>query len=168
FETSSREDDAAELVQGVFDTVEGDARGRKAAIDAAMIHGFDVNVSRSSALFSVSRDDEGHTRVTVPLSDGHAVVRFETVGGVAGAGLYLALALVAIAVAWGAGGRIGRAFADDVALATRELEATGVADVLRGGRIRGDARFESVAELLRAADEMGGVFREFASAQKRA
>jgi two-component system sensor histidine kinase/response regulator len=83
-------------------------------------------------------------------------------------GLYLALALAAVLVAWVIGGRIGRAFADDVALATRELEASGVAEVLRGGRIRGDARFQSVAALLRAADEMGGVFREFASAQKRA
>ncbi|HEY3820496.1 MAG TPA: HAMP domain-containing sensor histidine kinase [Polyangiaceae bacterium] len=168
FETSSREIDAAELVQGVFDTVEGDPRGRKAAIDAAHLHGFDVDVSRSSALFAVSRDDEGQTRLSVPLTDGHAAVGFETARPSAGVGLYLALALVAVVLAWGVGGRIGRAFADDVALATRELEASGVAEVLRGGRIRGDARFQSVAALLRAADEMGGVFREFASAQKQA
>ena len=168
FETSSREVDAAELAQGVFDTVEGDPRGRKAAIDAAHLHGFDVDVSRSSALFAVTRDDEGQTRLSVPLTDGHAVVRFETARPSAGVGLYLALALVALVLAWAVGGRVGRAFADDVALATRELEASGVAEVLRGGRIRGDARFQSVAALLRAADEMGGVFREFASAQKRA
>jgi signal transduction histidine kinase len=168
FETSSREVDAAELAQGVFDTVEGDPRGRKAAIDAAHLHGFDVDVSRSSALFALIRDDEGQTRLSVPLSDGHAVVRFETARPSAGVGLYLALALVAVVIAWAVGGRVGRAFADDVALATRELEASGVAEVLRGGRIRGDARFQSVAALLRAADEMGGVFREFASAQKRA
>jgi len=168
FETSSREDDAAELAQGVFDTVEGDARGRKAAIEAARLHGFDVDVFRSSALFELTRDDEGQTSLTVPLADGHALVRFETASATAGAGLYLALALVAVAIALALGLRIGRAFADDVALATRELEATGVAEVLRGGRIRGDARFHSVAELLRAADEMGGVFREFASAQQRA
>jgi signal transduction histidine kinase len=168
FETSSREVDAAELAQGVFDTVEGDPRGRKAAIDAAHLHGFDVDVSRSSALFALVRDDEGQTRLSVPLSDGHAVVRFETARPSAGVGLYLALALVAVVIAWAVGGRVGRAFADDVALATRELEASGVAEVLRGGRIRGDARFQSVAALLRAADEMGGVFREFASAQKRA
>jgi signal transduction histidine kinase len=168
FETSSREVDAAELAQGVFDTVEGDPRGRKAAIDAAHLHGFDVDVSRSSALFAVVRDDEGQTRLAVPLTDGHAVVRFETARPSAGVGLYLALALVAVVIAWAVGGRVGRAFADDVALATRELEASGVAEVLRGGRIRGDARFQSVAALLRAADEMGGVFREFASAQKRA
>jgi signal transduction histidine kinase len=168
FETTSRQVDAAELAQGVFDTVEGDPRGRKAAIDAARLHGFDVDVSRSSALFALIRDDEGQTRLAVPLSDGHAVVRFETARPSAGVGLYLALALVAVVIAWGVGGRVGGAFADDVALATRELEASGVAEVLRGGRIRGDARFQSVAALLRAADEMGGVFREFASAQKRA
>jgi signal transduction histidine kinase len=168
FDTSSREDDAAELAQGVFDAVEGDARGRKAAVEAAHVHGFDVEVFRSNALFAVARDDEGRTQLSVPLSDGHAVVHFDTVRAGTGAGLYLALALVAIALAWGVGGRVGRAFADDVGLATHELEATGVAEVLRGGRIRGDARFQSVGELLRAADEMGGVFREFASAQKRA
>ncbi|HEY5241016.1 MAG TPA: histidine kinase dimerization/phospho-acceptor domain-containing protein, partial [Polyangiaceae bacterium] len=168
FDTSSRQVDAAELAQGVFDTVEGDPRGRKAAIDAAHLHGFDVDVSRSSALFALIRDDEGQTRLAVPLTDGHAVVRFETPRPSAGVGLYLALALVAVVIAWGVGGRVGGAFADDVALATRELEASGVAEVLRGGRIRGDARFQSVAALLQAADEMGGVFREFASAQKRA
>jgi signal transduction histidine kinase len=168
FETSSREVDASELAQGVFDTVEGDPRGRKAAIDAAQLHGFVVDVSRSSALSALVRDDEGQTRLAVPLTDGHAVVRFATARPSAGVGLYLAIALVAVLVAWVVGGRIGRAFADDVALATRELEASGVAEVLRGGRIRGDARFQSVAALLRAADEMGGVFREFASAQKRA
>jgi signal transduction histidine kinase len=168
FDTSTREDDAAELVQGVFDTVEGDARGRKAAIEAAALQGFDVDVSRASALFTVTRDDEGHTRMTVPLSDGHAAVRFDTTRAAAGAGLYLALSLVAVAVALAIGGRIGRAFADDVGLATRELEPTGAADVLRGGRVGGNPRFDSVAELMRAADEMGGVFREFASAQQRA
>lgn len=68
----------------------------------------------------------------------------------------------------GLGWRIGSLFADDVALATRELDATGVAELLRGGRIRGDPRFQSVASLMQAADEMGGVFREFAGVQQRA
>jgi signal transduction histidine kinase len=168
YTTASHENDAAALAQGVFDAVEGDARGRKAAMDAARRHGFDVNVSRSAALFMVRRDDEGHTSVTVPLSDGHALVQFDTGPWDAGGGVTFALALGAVALAWAAGARIGRAFADDVALATRELEETGVAEVLRGERIRGDARFHSVAGLMAAADEMGGVFREFARAQKRA
>jgi signal transduction histidine kinase len=168
FQMASRENDAAALAQGVFDVVEGDARGRRAAMDAAKRQGFDVDVYRSTALFTVKRDDEGHTSIDVPLSDGHALVRFDTTRGDAGASLTFALALGAVVLAWAAGTRVGRAFADDVALATRELEETGVAEVLRGERIRGDARFHSVQGLMRAADEMGGVFREFARAQKRA
>jgi signal transduction histidine kinase len=168
FEASSRMDDATELAQGVFDTVEGDVRGRKAAIEAAHAHGFDVDVSRSSALLTATRDDEGKTVLTVPLSDGHATVRFESAPSGSGAGLYLALSIVAIAVAGALGWRIGSLFADDVVLATRELDATGVAELLRGARIRGAPRFQSVASLMEAADQMGGVFREFAGAQERA
>jgi signal transduction histidine kinase len=152
----------------VFDTVEGDPRGRKAAIEAAHAHGYDVDVSRSSAPLLLGHDDEGRMLLTAPLSDGHAAVRFEAAPPGSGAGAYLALAIAAVAVAWGLGWRIGCLFADDVALATRELEATGVAELLRGGRIRGDPRFQSVASLMQAADEMGGVFREFAGVQQRA
>ncbi len=168
FDTSSRQNDAAELVQGVLDAVEGDVRGRKAVIDAARAYGFDIAVSRSTALFSAKRTDEGETVLTVPLTDGHATARFETARLSAGTTVYLAFALVAIAVAAMLGWRTGHAFADDVALAEHELEATGVADVLRGGRIRGNARFQSVSALMNAADELGGVFREFARAQQRA
>lgn len=168
FEASSRLDDASELAQGVFDTVEGDARGRKAAIEAAHAHGFDVDVSRSSALLTATHDDEGLTVLTVPLSDGHATVRFESAPSGSGAGLYLALSIVAIALAGALGWRIGSLFADDVMLATRELDATGVAELLRGARIRVAPRFASVESLMQAADQMGGVFREFASAQERA
>jgi signal transduction histidine kinase len=168
FESTSREVDAAELAQSALEAIDGDSRGRKAAIDAARALGFDADVSLSSAVFSVARDDRGRTLVTVPLSDGHAVVRFEATHVGPGAGAYLLLALFAIALAGIIGWYIGRAFAEDVELATRELEATGVADLLQGGGIRGDARFESVAALLRVADRLGGVFREFASAQQRA
>ncbi len=168
FDTSSRQNDAAELAQGVLDAVEGEVRGRKAAIDVARAYGFDIDVSRSSALFSATRTDEGKTVLAVPLADGHALARFETARLSPGTTVYLGFALVAIAIAAGLGWRTGRAFAEDVALAEQELEATGVADVLRGGRIRGNARFQSVSALMNAADELGGVFREFARAQQRA
>lgn len=168
FEASSRTEDAAELVAGVFDTVEGNPRGRKAAIEAAHAHGFDVDVSRASAAPVLTRDDEGRLHLTAPLSDGHATVRFDASPPGSSAGLYMALALVAVAIASALGWGIGSLFADDVALATRELDATGVAELLRGGRIRGDPRFQSVAALMKAADEMGGVFREFAGVQQRA
>jgi signal transduction histidine kinase len=168
FDSTSREVDAAELAQSVLDTVDGDPRGRKAAVDEAHAHGFEVEISRAAASFSLARDDEGRTRLTVPLTDGHATVRFDAAPAAPEAGAYLVLAVIAMALAGALGWRIGSSFAEDVSLATRELEATGVADVLRGARIRGDARFHSVAALMRATDQMGGVFREFASAQQRA
>jgi signal transduction histidine kinase len=168
FDTSSRQNDAAELAQGVLDPIEGDVRGRRVAMEAARAHDYDFAISRSTALFSVTRNDEGRTLLTVPLADGHALVRFDTARVSPGTGVYAVLALVAIGIAGVLGWRIGRAFADDVALATHELEAMGVADVLRGERIRGDARFQSVASLMNAANELGGVFREFASTQRRA
>ncbi len=168
FDSMSRNVDATELVQSALETVEGDSRGRRAASDAARAHGFDVDVSLSTAQFSTTRDDQGRSLVTVPLSDGHAVVRFEPVHVGLGTGAYLLIALVAISIAGIVGWQLGGAFAEDVELATRELEDTGVAEVLRGGRLHGDARFHSVAALMRSTDQLGRVFREFASAQQRA
>jgi signal transduction histidine kinase len=129
FDTSSRRDDAAELAQGVIDAPLGDPRGRKSAIDAARAFGFDVEVWRSGAPFSAERTDEGKTVLQVPLSTGHAVVRFRTARLSPGTSVYVGLALVAIAIAGILGWRTGGAFADDVGLAQRELEDTGVADV---------------------------------------
>ena len=170
FETSSREDDAAELAQGVFDTVEGDARGRKAAIDAAQparLRRGRVPVERAV------RADAG--RRGPDASDGAARRRTRARTVRDGARQPRARGCTSRwrswpwRSRWRSGWRLGRAFADDVALATRELEATGVAEVLRGGRIRGRRRGSTRwPQLLRAADEMGGVFREFASAQQRA
>jgi signal transduction histidine kinase len=168
FDTSSRQNDAAELAQGVLDAVDGDVRGRRAATEAAQAYGFDIAFSRSAALFSATRTDEGVTELEVPLSDGHARARFKTARLSPGTTVYLGLALIAIALAGMLGWRTGGAFSDDVGLAGQELEATGVAEVLRGGSILGDARFQSVAALMRATDKLGGVFREFASAQQKA
>ncbi len=124
--------------------------------------------SPAPALFSVSSREEGKTVLTVPLSDGHAILQLKSARLRPWLGEYLVVALAAIVVAALLGHRLGGAFANDVALATYELEATGVADVLRGQHILGGARFESVAGLMAAADDLGGIFREFASAQQRA
>jgi len=168
FDASSRQDEAAELARGVFGSVAGAARGGKAAVDAARVRGYEVSFERSIGPFGATRDAAANTLLAVPLADGHAVVRYRTARISPGTGAYVALALAAGAIACLLGWHIGRAFAADVALATRELESTGVADVLRGGRIRGNARFHSVAALMRATDELGGVFREFARAQQHA
>jgi signal transduction histidine kinase len=99
---------------------------------------------------------------------GYATVRFASPRSGRGTLACAAFALIAILVAALFGSWLGSAFAGDVSLATRELDATGVADVLRGGRIRGNARFRSVGSLLDAADRLGAIFREFARAQQRA
>jgi signal transduction histidine kinase len=168
FAATSREDEAAVLAGGVFGNVAVDGRGAKEALEEAQVRGFQVRLEPSTTVFGVAHDDAGYTVLAVPLSEGHALVRFRMAHVTRRMGVYVALALVAVAFASILGWRIGRAFGADVLLATRELEATGVADVVRGGRIRGDARFHSVAALMRAADQLGGVFREFASAQQRA
>jgi signal transduction histidine kinase len=168
FDTSSRQNDAAELSQGIFEVVNGDPRGRAAAIDAARAYAFDFQVAGGTALFSVVRSDDGTTLLTVPLTVGHVRVRFRTARLSLWTGVYVSLALVAIGLGWALGHRIGRMFENDVVLATRQLEATGVADVLRGNQLLGGVRFRSVAALMAAADGLGGVFREFARAQERA
>lgn len=168
FDTAARQMDVAELVEGVFDAVDGDVRGRDAALEVARAHGLTLSVRPWSALFAVSRSEGGRTRLTVPLSDAHALVEFDTARVSPWTLALAAIATAAIGIACALGIRIGSAFAYDVAFATRAIEATGVADVLRGEHIRGDARFRSVAALIGTADELGGIFREFAKAQRRA
>jgi signal transduction histidine kinase len=168
FAISSREGAAAELVQGILGAVAGDERGVREAIDEARSRGFRVELAASTTPFSVTHDDDGKSVVAVPFAEGHAVVHCGVAHASRATGACVALALVAVAIAAMLGWRIGSAYAADVVLVTRELEATGVADVLRGGRSRQSPRFQSVAALMRASDELGGVFREFANAQQRA
>jgi len=168
FDASSREDAAAELARGVFGSVAGAAKGGNAAVEEARTRGYELSFEPSNARFRATRDAAGNDVLAVPLEDGHALVKYRSARVGPGTSAYVALALAAGAIACLLGWHIGRAFAADVALATRELESTGVADVLRGGRIRDSARFHSVAALMTATDELGGVFREFARAQQNA
>jgi signal transduction histidine kinase len=82
--------------------------------------------------------------------------------------VYLLLAFVAATLAAILGSRLGQWFVRDVALATRAVRETGAADVVRGTRVRREARFSSIRALMDAIDELGGVFRGFASAQEHA
>jgi len=168
FDTQSRETDAAELARGVFEPVNKSTRGREEAVETAKAYGFAAELSPTSAGFGVLHDDRGETFLTVPLDDGHALIRFDTARLSPTTGVYILLALGAVVLAGLLGARIGGAFAKDVTLVTREVHATGALDVIRGTRLPSDARFGSVAALAGAIDELGGVFREFASAQERA
>jgi signal transduction histidine kinase len=169
FDVVAREKDAAELARGVFEPLgpSADLEGRKEAAEEAKAHGFDVKFDRDPAEFSAVPLQDGDTVLTVPLDAGHAVVRFAATRLSPVTGTYLFLAIVACALAGILGARLGQLFTADVALATREVRATGVADVIRGNRIVREPRFQSVAALLDAIDELGGIFREFAAAQEK-
>ncbi len=168
FDTTSRASDAIEVVRGALDPISGSVAGRKEAIEAASERGFAIDLSRAGASLETTRGEEGQTSINVPLEDGSAVVRFATSRLSPTIGLYLLIAIAATAIAGLLGARIGAAFGHDVALATREVRATGALDVIRGTRLPRDARFASVAALTAAIDELGNVFREFAAAQERA
>jgi signal transduction histidine kinase len=167
FDTSAREDDAAKMAQAALDTIgtEGSA-GRTEAMGAAMAHGMRAIVESNPAPFAVVHDDLGETEVTVPLESGHAAVRFSTSRIESVLWLYLMLAATATVLAALLGSRIGLWFAADVALATRAIRETGAADVIRGTRVRREARFNSVVALMDTIDSLGNVFREFAGAQE--
>jgi signal transduction histidine kinase len=168
FDTTAREDDAQKLATAALDLIGKDASGRNEAVAAALLHGFRIKLDRDSAPYSSTRDDEGETELFVPLDDGHAIMHFETARLSPVTWIYGLLAFIAVMLAAILGSRIGQGFVADVALAARQVRATGAADVIRGTRVRREARFGSVVSLLDAIDELGGVFREFASAQEHA
>ncbi len=168
FDTVAREEQARALASGPLELAAGDAAGRSEAIQAAAAHGFEVRFEPAAAPFATVHDEAGKTTLTVPLESGHALVRFETTRLSSVTYVYVLLALVATALATLLGSRLGQWFAADVALATRAVRETGAADVVRGTRVRREARFTQLGSLMDAIDELGGVFREFASAQETA
>lgn len=149
----------------------GDDRGRKEAIDAAAAHGFKMSIDPQVTAVTTTRGAAGEVRVSVPLDrpeDGGAVVTFDSAQLPAVTLTYALLALVATALAGILGARLGGLFNRDVAFAIREVRTTGAADVVRGTRTLGRARFGSVDALVQAIGDLGGVFREFAGAQQSA
>lgn len=82
--------------------------------------------------------------------------------------VYVLLAIVAISLAGLLGTRVGVAFESDLAVATRAIRRTGVAEVMRGTALASNALFQNVQALFKAIGSLGGIFRQFASAQQRA
>src|SRR5262249_4683019 len=139
----------------------GHDSGRLAALQKGHELGFTADIVKGEV--ASSNDD-----VVVPLEDGHAVVHYVASGPGLATITWAAAALFAVAIAAIAGARIGARLSSDVTAATREIESTGVVDVLRGSRVYREAGFQSVRGLTSAVDELAGVFREFAAAQERA
>ncbi len=168
YDRDARVADATDVARAAFEPIEGDVRGRAEAIEAAAALGFRVHIDPAYDGERVVRHgDEGETQVTVPTFPGAALVRFGTSRLSPVTGIYVLLALVAVALAGLLGTRIGVAFEADIALATREMRRAGVAEVMRGTIIQHEARFANISALLDAVDSLGGVFREFAGAQQR-
>ncbi len=167
FNREARETSATELARSTMEVIDGSVAGRNEAIAEARHFGFQLNASPMPAMFRAERT-ERDTRLTVPLDEGHATIVFGRRPTDPVSGIYLLLTLAATALAAGLGSRVGAAFAADVTLATRSVQGIGVEDVLRGARLRRDARFSCVANLTTSVDQLGDVFREFAAAQERA
>lgn len=165
--------DAVDIARAVFDPLgtggPDDTAGRAEAIEAAAALGVRIQIVKAhEGVQPVRTADDGETQVTVPLQPGAALVRFGTPRVSAALAAYALLAVTAVALAAILGTRAAWSFESDLALATREIRRAGVAEVMRGTIISHEARFSNVHRLLEAIDALGGVFREFASAQKRA
>ncbi len=168
FDAGARESDAAELVRAALEPLGGSTAGRADAITESGKLGFEIALHHNTASFGVAHGDDGMAVLTVPLDDGHATIRFERTRLNPTMVVYVLLTIAVSALAAIIGSRLGMGFVSDVALVTREVRNLGAADVIRGTRVQRAARFTSMGALMRAIDELGGSFREFASTQEKA
>ncbi|EYF05851.1 sensor histidine kinase [Chondromyces apiculatus] len=174
FLEQSRETTAVLIARAALEpsrTGRGEA-GRADAIAAAAELGF-IATRRPERMReaepSFEREDDGQIAVTTPLDDGRAVVRFSANLDPA-VGTWGALtAILAVLVAGTLGLLFGRVLAADLVHATRRVRLLGTDSVLRGAtQIARPARFEVVARLGLAIEDLTARFRVFAAAQERA
>lgn len=171
FDQEARVRAAISVADAAFGSLEvgGDEVGLDEATEAAAALGFHVEVLDAHEGAALLREgDEEQTQLTVPRAGGALRIRFGTPRLSVAFAAYVVLALAAVGLAAILGTRAAASFDADVALATREVRRAGVAEVMRGTIILHEARFSTVTELLEAIDALGGIFREFASAQQRA
>jgi hypothetical protein len=168
FDVSARESDASELARGVFDLVGGDGDGRKEA-DRGGARARDPARARPrpGGLRRAAHED-GETRAhgAARLGPRDRPLRDDALEpGDRRLPVPRARRRSRSRASWERAS--GRSFTADLSLATREVRATGVEDVIRGTRVTREPRFRSVAALLDSISELGGVFREFAAAQEK-
>ena len=142
--------------------------GMQDALVQARALGFYAYSSEESEEYRVEHGKGGRLTVTTPLDVGSATMEFQssTVGVLSPA--VLLLALLASAVAGGFGLIAGRALAQDLRVATREVRELGTEAVITGGTsVVWSARFGMVARLGLAIGTLAARFRVFAHAQER-
>lgn len=166
YEASALRDDARAVVAGTLDVVEGHEEGRMDVLVRASSFGLHVDIEPDQQPVVVDADAE--RTLTVPLEDGHAVVRLEPASLSSATASWSLIALASVIIAALLGRQVGAVLSRDVALARGDLDAMGVEDVMRGSPLIAGARFDAVRALADAADRLGGVFRQFAAAQERA
>ncbi|MBX3233068.1 MAG: hypothetical protein KIT84_12935 [Labilithrix sp.] len=173
---AARAVDAVDLAHAAFEDLDNatpeELSARNAAIEAAASLGFHVEPMASNDGLGnepIREGDEVSTQLTIRLEGQRgARVRFGTARVSPAFFAYAILALAAVGLAGLLGTRVAAFFDADLALATREIRRAGVAEVMRGTIMLHEARFSNVDGLLRAIDALGGIFRQFASAQRRA
>jgi len=169
----SRHSTAVYLARAALDPVDGAVveASRDDAIAAAAAHGFVVQ-PKPNAIAVGSEPIErtgGQLTASVPLSDGHALVRYtaELSGGHVTLSTWIAL--LAVLIAGALGYLVGRAVSNDLVLATQQVSSLGTESVMKGtARVEGPARFAAVADLGRSVEALAERFRIFAAAQERA
>jgi len=175
YDKDARAKDAVDVAHAAFESLgtgtPEDTAGRTEAIEAAAALGFHIQIvptQDGDGDGPIRHGDEGETQVTVPLQPNAALVRFGTTRLSPAFAAYALLAMAAVALAAILGTRASAFFDSDIALATKEIRRAGVAEVMRGTIILHQARFSTISYLLETIDTLGGIFREFASAQQRA
>lgn len=169
-ETFARELTARNIAEAVFAPLASEEGARAAVVKEARAQGYRVEFlpRESTPKILTEHRDDGETWIYVPTPSKTVQVRFEAHKISPYIGFYLALSALSALLAALHGVVLGGAFRSDVVLAARELERTGAREIIMGTKVRGVARFAPVDALMSAIDALGGVFREFASAQERA
>ncbi len=168
--SASRELTAALVSRVAFEPVTGDDDvGTRSVMQALGDLGYRVALGPpADGAPRVVHGDDGDAQVRTPVADKSVLLAFSAPPLSAMLWGYVMLTLLATAAAGLLGDRFGATFQADVMLATREIRTAGIAQVMQGTRIFGEARFRNVAELLSVVDALGSVFRSFAVTQVRA
>lgn len=167
----SREETARAIARASFELGPGlvESAGLDEAVTRARSLGFAASLSSTQGEYTIKHAETGETKLTTPLDQGSAVMRFSGSTVPTFGAEMLTLAVLAVALAALLGLLLGRAYCRDLETATRSLSVLGTDAVMRGDRLVGrPARFRVVAELEEAIDQLARRFRIFARAQQRA
>jgi len=170
FDTASRER-TAEAIAHVLEPAPSVpfAPGRAEAMRVARRLGFATRVSDDTLPYSLERDRDGLTSLTVPFDRGSASIRFADSQLTALTSADLLVGLAALALASLLAYAVGRSLASDLLRATERLGSLSTDEVLRGEpRSEPRVRWTVVRHLSAAIETLTQRFRIFAEAQERA